>query len=93
MAFLNERAGRWSLRGDSIKARQVKQILFVETPELYHRPPESGDLQYESRVLKKAICVFEEGGALVAAGAQHQGASGDPSFRAQPPRTPLRRYA
>jgi len=33
-----------------------EQILFVGTPDLYHRSPDSGDLQYRSRALKKVVC-------------------------------------
>jgi hypothetical protein len=34
---------------------------LVETPDLYHRPPDSGGLQYKLRGLKKAICSHSEG--------------------------------
>jgi hypothetical protein len=32
------------------------QILFVKPPDVYHRLPDSGDLQYKSKGLEKAIC-------------------------------------
>jgi hypothetical protein len=32
-----------------------EDIVFFEPPDLYHRSPDSGELQYESRGLKRAI--------------------------------------
>jgi hypothetical protein len=34
---------------------ECEQIVFFETPYLYHRSPGSGELQCKSRELEKAI--------------------------------------
>jgi hypothetical protein len=42
-------------RGLEAPHEEWEQILLVETPDVDHRSPDSGDLQYTSRRLKTAI--------------------------------------
>jgi hypothetical protein len=38
-----------------------EQTVLVESSDLYHRSPDSGELQYKARGLEKAICSHSEG--------------------------------
>jgi len=40
---------------------EEKQIVFLESPDLYGRSPESDDLPYKSMELKEASCCKSEG--------------------------------
>ena len=40
---------------------EEKQIVFLESPDLYGRSPESDDLPYKSMELKEASCSKSEG--------------------------------
>jgi hypothetical protein len=47
--------GAWSSPVTYHQPEEWEQTAFFEPPDWYHRPPDSGELQYKSRGLEKAI--------------------------------------
>ena len=43
------------------QSSEREQTVESDFPDLHHRSPESGDLQFKPRELKKAICSYSEG--------------------------------
>ena len=49
---------------------QQEQTIFVETPDLYHRLPDSGEDQYKSRGSNRQFAPTARGGGTIRGGVE-----------------------